>query len=159
MLLLWLAYPLILIAVAAAVWWWVRRGAALDRRSGREAAAARDDFARNLPMLADRFLGVASRSGKPRGLRWVGCQPQAPPTLFARDAKTGELYALHAVEIRFEAVEGGDMEEVEAVGNVRAATAVFVWRGGRWDTDGRVVFNLDPAETLQRFAATLTPCP
>jgi hypothetical protein len=47
------------------------------------------------------------------------------------------------------------MEEVEAVGNLRAGTAIFVWRGGEWQTDGRAVFNLEPAETLAKYAESL----
>lgn len=153
-----LGYALIVVVAGAAAWWWLRRGAALQRRSNREAERARRAFARDLPVLADRFLAVASRSGKPRGLRWTGCRPRPVDPLLARDAGTGELYALQSVEVSFEAIEGGDMEEVEAVGNVRAATAVFAWRADRWDTDGRVVFNLEPAETLDRFGATLIAC-
>ncbi len=55
------------------------------------------------------------------------------------------------VTIRFEAVEGGDMEGVAAVGNLRQATAVFHFARGGWHTAGRAVFNLTPAETLEHF--------
>jgi hypothetical protein len=47
------------------------------------------------------------------------------------------------------------MEEVEAVGNLRSATAVFGYRDGAWGTDGRAVFNLEPSEALDRFGAAL----
>jgi hypothetical protein len=80
----------------------------------------------------------------------------AGPPLFAVDSK-GVLYALVAATISFEAIEGGGMEEVEAVGNLRSATAVFVFRRSEWTTDGRVIFNLEPAEALRRFEAALEP--
>ena len=67
------------------------------------------------------------------------------------------LYALVAATISFEAIEGGGMEDVEAVGNLRSATAVFLHRDRQWTTDGRVIFNLEPAEALARFDATLQP--
>ena len=44
---------------------------------------------------------------------------------YARHRRSGELSAFVSVTIGFEAIEGGDMEDVEAVGNLRAATAVF----------------------------------
>ena len=43
------------------------------------------------------------------------------------------------------------MEEVEAVGNLRAATAIFRVVDAQWSTDGRAVFNLNPTETVRYF--------
>ena len=43
------------------------------------------------------------------------------------------------------------MEHVEAVSNLRAATAVFHYAGGKWETDGRAILNLDPFETIRHF--------
>ena len=39
------------------------------------------------------------------------------------------------------------MEEVEAVGNRKAATVVFRLDGPEWEVDGRALFNLNPART------------
>ena len=55
------------------------------------------------------------------------------------------------VTIAFEAIEGGGMEEVEAVGNLRAATAVFRHDRAGWRTDGRVMFNLNPTEAIAYY--------
>ena len=63
------------------------------------------------------------------------------------------------VTIRFEAVVGGDMEEVEAVGNLRCATAVFTHNGYEWTTTGRAVFNLEPPEVLTHYAESLEALP
>ena len=76
---------------------------------------------------------------------------------FARDRQNRQLRALVGVTISFEAVEGGDMEDVEAVGNLRAATAVFLFGHGQWHTDGRAVFNLNPDETIRHFGHELEP--
>jgi hypothetical protein len=70
---------------------------------------------------------------------------------FARERDTGRLTALVAVTIQFEAVEGGDMEGVEAVGNLKNASAVFFFDRGRWRTVGKTVFNLNPAEAIEHF--------
>ena len=114
------------------------------------------DFPDHLPELEADFLTAAGATGKPRGLRWKQCQLSGNP-LFAVDRANAELIAMIGVTVSFEAIEGGGMEDVEAVGNLRSATAVFHHRGGRWTTDGRVVFNLEPAQALERFGDSLEP--
>ena len=47
------------------------------------------------------------------------------------------------------------MEEVEAVSNLRAATAVFRVEGGAWATDGRALFNLTPSEAVSYYQDNL----
>ena len=59
------------------------------------------------------------------------------------------------VTIQFEATVGGDMEDVEAVGNLRAGTAVFLHDGEQWSTEGRTLYNLEPGEALSHFAGEL----
>ena len=70
---------------------------------------------------------------------------------FGREVESGLLTAFAAVEIRFEAVEGGDMEEVEAVGTIRDAAALFHYKDGAWGTGGRALFNMNPADALERL--------
>jgi hypothetical protein len=108
------------------------------------------DFHRDRPALEQQFFQTAAASGRPRGLRWAQCDFRGEP-VFAREPSTGRLQALIAVEIGFEAIEGGGMEEVEAVGNIRAATAVFRRENDQWITDGRTVFNLSPQQTISHF--------
>ena len=43
------------------------------------------------------------------------------------------------------------MEDVEAVSNLRAATAVFVHAQDGWQTSGSPLFNLDPPDAIERF--------
>lgn len=119
-----------------------------------ERAAA--DFARYTPKLQDDFRSAANVSGKPRGLRWKTCEFQGPLYL-ARDRANGELIGLVGATISFEAIEGGGMEEVEAVGNLRAVTAIFTWSGFDWTTTGKAVFNLEPPQVLEQYRANLTP--
>lgn len=119
-------------------------------RAKQQLAEQRLLFQRRREWLEARFLTLASRCGRPRGLAWVDCQFENA-VAFARDRLSGELRALVAVTIQFEAVEGGGMEDVEAVGNLRAATAVFRWHAGAWETDGRAIFNLNPAQAIQHF--------
>jgi hypothetical protein len=103
-----------------------------------------------MPRLQKLFLDTAAASGKPRGLRWKECQFN-DMIEWLRDKATDRLHALVGVTISFEAIEGGDMEGVEAVGNLRNATAVFFFKNGEWQTAGRVVFNLNPDEAVVHF--------
>jgi hypothetical protein len=122
------------------------------RKSLREAqlAKARQDFHRQRERLEAKFFQLAAASGKPRGLRWTGCDFD-DDVAYARDRHSGELAALVAVTISFEAIPGGPMEHVEAVSNLRAATAVFRLDKDRWQTDGRAVFNLNPTEAIAYY--------
>jgi len=123
-------------------------------RQAERLARAQRDFHRQREQLEAKFIERASQSGKPRGLRWSDVAFD-DDVIYARDRKTGGLKALVAIEVSFEAVEGGGMEHVEAVSNVRAATAEFLYDGGRWRTEGRVYFNLAPTATVKYLAADL----
>lgn len=112
--------------------------------------SARDTFHLRREMLEARFITLAGASGKPRGLTWVDCDFD-DRVAFARDRHTRELRALVAVTIRFEAVEGGDLEDNPNVSNLRAATAVFRYDAGHWVTDGRAIFNLNPQEAIKYY--------
>lgn len=142
----------VILAMAGRVSW--RRSRL--RRQRERLTRARDTFHRRREWLEAEFLTQASRSGKPRGLQWVNCDFDNAVT-FARDRQTGDLRALVGVTISFAAVEGGGMEHVEAVGNLRAATAVFRYGTTSWTTDGRAVFNLTPNQTIERFGHELEP--
>jgi hypothetical protein len=147
---IWIAV-LAIIAVGAAMLA-VRRQRSSRRQTMRREAVAEFEAARSA--LEPAFLAAASATGRPRGLRWTGCRLEGPP-LFAADRVSDELFALVGATVSFAAIEGGGMEEVEAVGNLRAATAVFVRRDGAWTSDGRAVFNLDPAATLAHYRDSL----
>jgi hypothetical protein len=102
------------------------------------------------------FYLAAARSGKPRGLRWKKCEWDRDVHL-ARDNRNGELAGFVGVTVQFEAVEGSDMEGLPAVGNLRHATGVFFFRGGKWRTAGRAVFNLNAVETIEHFKHQYEP--
>lgn len=112
------------------------------------------EFADLRATLQGDFLTAAAATGKPRGLSWKQCDLHAGQ-LFATDSVNGELFSLVGTTISFEAIPGGDMEDVEAVGSLRCATAIFVHRNGAWTTDGRVVFNLEPPQALEHYQESL----
>lgn len=106
--------------------------------------------------LEAKFFELAAQSGKPRGLRWLACDWQNA-VRFARDVRTGLLTAFVSVEVRFEAEEGGDMEDVAAVGTVRDACALFHWDGRHWGTGGRALFNMDAHAAVTRLEGQYSP--
>jgi len=122
------------------------------RTTWREASfnRARKQFHLEREPLEAKFFELAAASGKPNGLRWADCEFE-DDVAYARDRRTGELVSFVGITIRFEAIEGGPMEGVEAVGNLRAATSVFHYRHARWRTFGRALFNLNPTEAIAHF--------
>jgi hypothetical protein len=140
-------FGLVAVVVFAVAWRNWRR-----RRLAAEFHRAVETFPRETG-LGEKFLAAANATGKPRGLRWVTCELQGEP-IFATDRNTGEIFGLSGATIGFEAIPGGDMEDVEAVSDIRYVTAVFVHRGGSWQTDGRAIFNLEPAQAIERLGET-----
>ncbi len=125
----------------------------MHANQGRRAVLA---FRLQREMLEAKFYDIASTLGKPRGLRWIDCDWENNVT-FARDRETGLLTAFVAVNIRFEAIEGGDMEDVAAVDTVRDAAALFHFQNSRWGTGGKALFNLNPDEALIRLENQFEP--
>ncbi len=130
-------------AIFALVWW-------IRRQQVSSLVHARESFHRRREWLEAEFVTCAEASGKPRGLRWLLCDFD-DSVCFARDRRTGRYRALVGVTISFEAIQGGGMEEVEAVGKLRAATVVFRLDGPEWRADGRALFNLNPAEAIKHY--------
>lgn len=135
----------IVAAVGALVWRPLKR-----RLRANELVRARSLFHKQREHLEAKFFQLAAASGKPRGLAWTNIDFDDDVT-YARQRDTGELSSLVGVTISFEAIEGGGMEHVEAVSNLRAATAVFIFRQGKWATDGRALFNLNPTEAVEFY--------
>ncbi|MBC8355523.1 MAG: hypothetical protein H8E66_26390 [Planctomycetes bacterium] len=134
---------ILMCGVIAFVWW-------ARREQSDSFERARDTFRLRREWLEADFVRQAGSSGKPRGLRWMNCDFD-DDVAFARDRRTGRYRALVGVTISFEAIEGGGMEDVEAVSNLRAATVVFRLDGPEWRADGRALFNLNPAEAIEHY--------
>ncbi len=123
-----------------------------SRRAEAKLANAKKLFHRQREWLEAKFVTLASRSGKPRGLEWGDCDFEDDVTL-ARDRRTGQLRAFVGVTIAFHIIDGRLLgEDAEAVGNLRAATSVFaLGDDGRWFTEGRAIFNLNPHQAIEHF--------
>ncbi len=139
-----------LVLVVLVIGWLWHRSPAGD------ASHARRTWERQRAGLHQELFRRAAVSGRPRGLRWKNCDFDPSVTL-ARDQVSGQILAFVGVTVSFEAIAGGPMEDVEAVGNLRAGTAVFSYAGGRWASDGRVLFNLDPPDAMRRYEGRVEP--
>jgi hypothetical protein len=149
-----LVYLFWLFVLATALIAWIGWTAVRPKFLARRVRRVKREFARDRKELESEFFQAASRTGKPRGLAWKQCAFQ-DGVMLGRDRANGEIVGLVGVTIGFEALEGGGMEDVEAVGNLRAATAVFTHNGRQWTTQGKVIFNLEPREVLERYQESL----
>ena len=125
-----------------------------EQRCAARLAQARSSFHLRREWLEVRFLTIVSNSGMPRGLIWDECDFD-DEVVFATDRQTGQLRAFVAVTIGFQADEEDLVEDNPNVCNLRAATAVFLFDGRQWITEGRAVFNLNPLETVEQFQLEL----
>lgn len=147
----WILATMVAVFAVLALWFGTKFFRTLRER---RLTAALKDFQRSREYLEGRFYELAAGSGRPRGLKWNRCDFE-DDVAYARERQTGNLTALVGVTIGFEVVKGGDMEGVEAVDNLRAATALFHRRSGCWSTNGRVIFNLNPVETINHYQDSL----
>jgi hypothetical protein len=109
-------------------------------------------FQRQQQELQSDFFAQAAATGKPRGLRWKNCEWL--PTFALVEDTTHEMFTLFCgVNVYFEAIEGGDMEDVAAVSTVRDGSAMFHLQNGRWGSGGRILFNMPPTLAAQTAAA------
>jgi hypothetical protein len=123
-------------------------------KSGQRAAA--EAFRRNRAALVTAFLQAARGQGRPRGLEWVSAEPMGE-AIFARDPKTGGLVGMLPLVVSFRPTEGSDLEDVPQAREPRTVTAMFAHEHGEWRTTGRAVFNLTPAQVIERghFGASI----
>jgi len=130
---------------------WLRR---LIRRPADPVAAA-ESFDRDRDVLYAEFLTVARATGMPRELTWESVEANGAPLMVVDRA--GQLVALAPVVVTFEPVPGSEMEEVPQAREPRPVTALFTFERGAWRTVGRAVFNLSPAQVVERSGGTFVP--
>lgn len=108
-------------------------------------------FDQQRQQLRDAFFQIASSTGKPRGLRWTKCD-WLETRVVVFDSESRLYTAFCGINLSFEAIEGGDMEDVDAVSMIRDATAVFHGQEGRWGSGGKVLFNMTPTDAARMLA-------
>ena len=123
--------------------------------AGNSPATLLRQFEEQRQQLRDDFFQRAASSGKPRGLRWKNCD-WLDTQVVVHDEESSLMTVFCGINLSFEAIEGGDMEDVDAVSMIRDATAVFHGQAGRWGTGGRVLFNMTPEDAARMLAKDQT---
>ncbi len=70
---------------------------------------------------------------------------------YVRNRTNGELSAFVAVSIATEEYDRSIHTTGDSVGNLQAGTAVFRFDRDHWETDGRAILNLTPAEAVDYY--------
>jgi hypothetical protein len=146
---IWIIGVAALVGLAVALWWAALRH---PRRTTVERARKLFHFQRE--RLEFRFVTLATQAFRPRGLDLADCDFEDEVS-YARDRHNGRLRAYVAVTIRFQAIEGGGMEDNPNVDNLKAGSAEFRLDNSDWGTDGKVHFNVNPVEAIQRYRQEL----
>ena len=96
-------------------------------------------------------FALAAAHAKPESPRWEDCE-FADDVSYVRHRSTGELSAFVAVSITIEEdPDGLDFLGGDAIGKMQLGTAVFRFDRDHWETDGRTILNLNPAEAVRYF--------
>lgn len=139
-----------LLGLAAMVGYFLLSRPIRETRRRKEIQKAIELFKLKREYLEAKFFELASKKGKPRGVRWVDCNWLSDVT-FASDRTTGLFTAFVSVTLSFEAIEGGEMEDVAAVNDLKEASAIFHYQNGVWGTGGRALFNMTPSDAIVRL--------
>jgi len=112
-------------------------------------ARARRYFRPQREHLEAKFVQLASARAAPNTPHWFDCDFD-DEVAYVRSRATGGLSAFVAVTIAGDNLEdplGGS----GTVGNLRVGTAVFRFDRGHWDTDGKAILDLSPAEAIRCY--------
>lgn len=148
-LLWWLFIVAIAVLVGGAFLW--RRYARKTPTMASSLTQAQQRFHAQRERLEAKFIQLAVAHAGPDAPQWCDCDFDNDVS-YVRDRTTGELSAFVAVTIATD-----DEHEVfadgstDVVGNLQAGTAVFRFDRDHWETDGRAILNLSPAEAAQHF--------
>lgn len=132
--------------------WYVWRPMRATSRRARFARAA-ENFRWQRERLEAKFVQLATANAQHADLHlphWDDCD-FGDDVAYVRDRHTGELSAFVkvtvAVDDRTNPVTGID----SLIGNLRSATAIFRFDRDHWETDGRAILNLSPAEAISFY--------
>jgi hypothetical protein len=143
------------------IWWFIALGCLIVALAGlwrpvralsREArlAKAKKFFHTQRERLEAKFIHLASKRAKSDARRCSDCT-FADDVSYVRNRATGELSAFVEISIPAENAISELHKTGDAVGNLQLGTAVFRYDRDHWETDGRAILNLSPAEAIKHF--------
>jgi hypothetical protein len=146
----WLPIVVAASLAVGALLWRIRSNAARPT----PLAQAKRRFHAQRERLEAKFIQLAAAHATPDAPQWTDCTFD-DDVAYVRSRTTGELSAFVAVTIAAEDAGAAPSGASDAVGNLQAGTAVFRFDRDHWETDGRAILNLSPAEAVQRFGNDL----
>ena len=134
-----------ILAVFVLVW----RPARAASRHARLSRAKRD-FHLQRERLEAKFVQLAKRRSRGDSPHWEDCDFD-DDVAYVRDRNSRKLSAFVAVTVAVSEY-GGPLASIgDVLGNYRVGTAVFRFDRDHWDTDGRAILNLSPAEAIRFY--------
>ena len=101
--------------------------------------------------LEAKFVQLAANSADAETRRnWAGCS-FADDVAYVRSRATGELAAFVAVTVTPEEAESAGYVVPDPNRTFQAGTAIFRFDRYDWETDGRAIRNLSPAEAVRQY--------
>ena len=126
---------------------------------------AKREFRWQRERLEAKFVQISEQRTETTQRPWVHCDFDDEVT-FVRSRASGQLSAFVSITITIEN-SPADPELHRIINPIlpflsetpskiyREATGVFIYNKTHWDTDGRVVFNLSPSETIRFYRRDL----
>ncbi len=99
--------------------------------------------------LLAAWFANAAQTGIPRGLTWVSYS-DVGEVVWAKVAFDGQLLALVSTIVQFDPIAGEALDDVPQAREPRVVVVVFRWIKSRWIADARALFNLTPAQLIER---------
>ena len=131
-----------LLPICALATWLLFRGPIRSLFESRDVQSAQEQFRREREYLEARFLSALARKDPLERIRWEDAQWQ-DEVIWARDRQSRRLLAL--IGLQFENDPGIERDSDDSS---QHATALFVYRDGRWSTDGDHLDSLQPTEAV-----------
>ena len=139
--------------------WWLMLGMAVGllayvlllrlSRTGRRDSfeRARRTFHLQRERLEAKFIQLATSRSRSKVVHWDDCEFD-DDVAYVRNRATQEVAAFVAVSV---AVEEPDAPLSGLGGEMRVGTAIFRFDRDHWETDGRAILNLNPAEAIRVY--------
>ena len=144
----WVWIPVAVAAILAVVVliWRPMRAASRQARF----AETRRDFHVQRERLEAKFIQLASAHTRLNGPNWADCDFD-DDVAYVRNRNTGELSAFVAVTVAMEGLADSPTGVGDLIGSLRTGTAVFRFDGDHWETEGRAILSLTPAEAIRHY--------
>lgn len=142
----WIIVAVVVFAAVVLLVWRPLRAAARESRFAR----ARRDFHRQRERLEAKFVQLASRRSANDSPRWDDCDFDDDVS-YVRNRSTGEISAFVAVTVAIGDPDDPVSSISDLIGNLRSGTAIFRLDDEHWETEGRAILNLSPAEAVRFY--------